>query len=313
MPFRFPVQYVIRPSLDFRGYAGQVASGVIRPGDSVVALPSGRTSRVESIVTWDGNLAEAFAPMSVTLTLEDELDISRGDMLARAGEPPPELARSVDASIVWMNEASLELGRPYIVKQTTRQVRASFRKIRYRVDINTLAHEATRELRLNEIGVVALELQRPLCFDPYTANRVTGSFIVIDPITNATLGAGMLLGHSADERSRGSVTGLERAQRSGHDPAIVGVPGRDDVAHALERALFDQGCAVAVAPDRPTAQALKSAGLIAICTAPDGGGASIVLTHRSAQIDDAVEELLQALDSFGVLHHGDGFSGGEGI
>ena len=313
LTFRFPVQYVIRPSLDFRGYAGQIASGAVRPGDAVVALPSGRASRVASIVTWDGHLDEAFAPMSVTITLDDELDISRGDMLVRAEEPAPTLARSVDASIVWMNEAALELGRPYIVKQTTRQVRASFRKIRHRVDVNTLAHEATRELRLNEIGVVAIELQRPLCFDAYAENRVTGSFIVIDPISNATLGAGMLLGVSADDRTRGHVTLIERAQRCGHDPAIIDVPGREDVAQALERVLFDQGCAVAIAHDRHTAQALKSAGLIAICTAPDAGGAGIALTHRSAQIDDAVEELLQALDSFGVLHHGDGFSGGEGI
>ena len=313
LPFRFPVQYVIRPSLDFRGYAGQVASGAVRAGDAVKVLPSGRASRVQSVVTYDGNLDEALAPMSVTLTLEDELDISRGDMLVRADEAAPAAGRSVDATVVWMNESPLELGRPCIIKHTTRQVRASFRKIRYRVDINSMGREAARELRLNEIGVVALELQRPLFFDPYRDNRATGGFIVIDPITNATLGAGMIAGVSADERGHGRVTARERAMRSGHDPAIIGVPGRDDVAHALERALFDQGCAVAVAADRATAQALKSAGLIAICTAADGGGATIALGNRAANLDDAVEELLHALDAYGVLHQGDGFLEGEGI
>jgi sulfate adenylyltransferase large subunit len=311
--FRFPVQYVIRPTLDFRGYAGQVSSGTIRPGDPIRVLPSGRTSRVRSIVTYEGDVAEAFAPMSVTLTLEDELDISRGDLLARADEPAPVGGRSVDATVVWMNDAALELGRPYIIKQTTRQVRAGFRKIRWRVDVNTLAHEAARELRLNEIGVVALELQRPLFFDPYRDNRITGSFIVIDPITNVTLGAGMITGASVDMSGGGRVTVRDRALRLGHDPAIVAVPSRQDVALALERALFDQGCWVAVTHSWATAQTLKAAGLIAICTAADAAAAGIALTHRAAQVEDAVEELLQALDSYGVLHHGEGFSEGEGI
>src|SRR5215469_5760596 len=189
---RFPVQYVIRPNLDFRGFAGQVASGVIRHGDSVTVLPSGRSSRVKSIVTRDGDLEEAFTPMSVTVCLEDEIDISRGDMLVHS----PNLAhagRRFDATIVWMNQKPLVPNRPYVIKQATQVAQARVREIRSRIDVNTLERQEADELGLNEIGVVAVEAQRPLFFDPYRRNRGTGSFILIDPITNETLGAGMIL------------------------------------------------------------------------------------------------------------------------
>ena len=213
---RFPVQYVIRPDLHFRGYAGQVASGIVRPGDTVKVLPSGWTTRVKSIVTWDGELPQAFTPLSVTLCLEDELDISRGDMLVAAGPEgfpegarPPAVSNRLEATVVWMNQKPLQPERPYLVKHTTQQVRGRVREIRHRVDVDTLRHESAAELRLNEIGVVELETHRPLFFDPYRQNRATGSFILIDPVTNETMGAGMIskalsaTGESAADSGRG--------------------------------------------------------------------------------------------------------------
>ena len=237
---RFPVQYVIRPNLDFRGFAGQVASGVIRRGDPVTVLPSGRTSRVKSIVTWDGDLEEAFAPMSVTVCLEDEIDISRGDMLAPLSDPP-QTGRRFEATVVWMNEKPLEPHRPYLLKQTTQMVQSRVREIRHRVDINTLGHQRASQLHLNEIGVVTLEAQRPVFFDPYRKNRTTGSFIVIDPITNETLGAGMIIGPDT-WRPSGPVTTAERVARIGHRPFVVRLVNTDqETARRIERQLFDQG------------------------------------------------------------------------
>ncbi|HVW00845.1 MAG TPA: sulfate adenylyltransferase subunit CysN, partial [Planctomycetaceae bacterium] len=166
--FRFPVQTVIRPNLDFRGFAGQIASGTVRRGDAVRVLPSGRLSRIRSIVTWEGELEEAFAPMSVTLCLEDEVDISRGDMLVADGEEPHS-GRRFAAEMVWMNEKPLEPNRPYLLKHTTQVVNARIR---------------VGALSLNEIGPVSVETQRPLFFDAYRKNRATGAFILIDSISN---------------------------------------------------------------------------------------------------------------------------------
>ena len=237
---RFPVQYVIRPNLDFRGFAGQVASGVIRRGDPVTVLPSGRTSRVKSIVTWDGDLEEAFAPMSVTVCLEDEIDISRGDMLAPLADPP-QTGRRFEATVVWMNEKPLEPHRPYLLKQTTQMVQGRVREIRHCVDINTIGHQRASQLHLNEIGVVSVEAQRPVFFDPYRKNRATGSFIVIDPITNETLGAGMIIGPDT-WRPSGPVTPAERVARIGHRPFVVRLVNTDqETAQRIERQLFDQG------------------------------------------------------------------------
>jgi bifunctional enzyme CysN/CysC len=191
--FRFPVQYVVRPDLNFRGYAGQVASGIIKPGDPVVALPGGQTSRVKSIVAYEGELSCAFPPMSVTVCLEDEIDISRGDMLV----PPSHLPHAVhrlDARLVWMSNQPLELGRGYLLKHTTQAVRATVAALRYRININTLEKEQTGGLGLNDIGAVVIETQRPIFCDPYRRNRTTGSFILIDPMTNATVAAGMITG-----------------------------------------------------------------------------------------------------------------------
>ncbi|HEY2362120.1 MAG TPA: sulfate adenylyltransferase subunit CysN [Candidatus Angelobacter sp.] len=246
--FRFPVQYVVRPDASFRGFAGQIASGVVRPGDVVTALPSGRQSRVESIATYDGELGEAFAPMSVTLKLADEIDLSRGDMLVR--QDIPHVAKRFEATVVWMHAQPLTVGKNYLVKQTSRQVRGRVTKIIHRVDIQSLQPEQAEQLQMNDIATVEVETNSPLFFDSYRQNRTTGSFIVIDPLTNATLGAGMIQGPvlgSADAlplpqaHSENLVTNLERYQRHGHYPAIFSTTGRAALAKRLERALFEKG------------------------------------------------------------------------
>ena len=265
---RFPVQYVIRPNLDFRGFAGQIASGVIRRGDAVTVLPSGRCSRVQSIVTWDGELPEAFAPMSVTVCLEDEIDISRGDMLALVSNLP-HASQRFEATVVWMNQQPLAPNRTYLIKQTTQVTQARVREIRYRIDVNTLAHQPVSELELNAIGVVSVEAQRPLFFDPYRQNRATGSLILIDPITNETLGAGMILQPQAAPASLGRVTDAERRAARGHGPLAICLPdGRADLARSLERRLFAHGYAVHVIENpehlREAVRTTLAAGLIAV-------------------------------------------------
>jgi sulfate adenylyltransferase large subunit len=190
-PFRLPIQRVIRPDQDYRGFAGQIASGSIWPGDRVIALPSGRTSRVKSITTFDGDLLRAVAPMSIAVTLEDELDISRGEMLAAAHQPPA-VAANFFADLVWMDAQPLDLGKSYLLKHTSQTVKARVRAIRHRVNMQTLDHEPAATLELNSIGKVELEATRPLFLDTYAAHRHTGSFILIDAVSHATVAAGMV-------------------------------------------------------------------------------------------------------------------------
>jgi len=189
--FRFPVQRVLRPDHTFRGYAGQIASGVIRPGDEVAVLPASRRTRVTRIVTYDGDLTLACAPMSVTLALADEIDISRGDLIA-AGTPPS-ASRRIRATLVWMNERPLDLSRRYLLKHTTRTVPAEIASVRHRLDIGTLEPEPASTLEMNQIGMVEIAAAQPLHFDSYFSNPRTGSFIVIDAATNATAAAGMIV------------------------------------------------------------------------------------------------------------------------
>ena len=250
--FRFPVQRVVRPDQTFRGYAGQVVSGSVRPGDAIVAFPSGQRSRVESIETFDGPLQEAVAPMSVTLTLKDELDISRGDMIASA-QKLPEVTRQFDASVVWLNEQPLDPAKTYIVKHTAQSVAAEVKAIKHRVNITTLEHETVDRLEMNAIGVLRIETSRPIYFDAYSENRATGSFILLDPATNATVGAGMILAAVQAERTRrtvelgtGRVTAAERIARYRHSGATVALGHREQLAWVLERRLFDRGCAVVI-------------------------------------------------------------------
>lgn len=189
---RFPVQWVIRPHQDYRGYAGQVAGGVLRPGDEVVVLPSGRTTRIAAIDTLDGEVEAAYPPMSVTLRLEDDVDVSRGDMISHPGEAPHEL-RHVEADICWMSDQPLVPRGRYLLKHTTRTVKAIVHEVRSRVDVHTLEpHPDGGGLGLNDIGRVVLRVSQPLAGDDYRKNRVTGSFVLIDEATNDTVGAGMI-------------------------------------------------------------------------------------------------------------------------
>jgi len=275
---RFPVQYVIRPHLNFRGFAGTVASGVVRVGDEVMAVPSGRKSKVTSIVTYDGDLTEAFAPMSVALTLADEVDVSRGDMLVHPGNVP-RVDRTVEAMVVWMVEEPLVPGKTYTIKQTTRVAAGVVNTLRYRVDVNTLHRQDAPVLKMNEVGRVTLSLNQPLAFDPYRKNRATGAFIFIDRLTNSTVGAGMIIdreanlgfgqdhwSHTTEEDERetvaGEVTTAERSARYGQQPATILLTGltgagKTTIAHALERKLFASGRAVAVLDGRQMRQGIS--------------------------------------------------------
>jgi sulfate adenylyltransferase subunit 1 len=249
---RFPVQYVIRPDATFRGFAGQVAGGVVQPGDTVMALPSRQTTQVKSIVTFGGKLDAAVFSQSVTLQLVDEIDLSRGDMLVSPGAPPS-VSSCFSATVVWLNATPLQLDRTYLVKHTTRQVKAKVRRIQYRVDVNTMEHESVQELGMNGIAVLELETSSALFFDGYHESRTTGSFILMDPLSNATVGAGMIredlakpqpVGNEPGKQplrvGRSPVSAQERMDRHGHRPSIVLIPD-DLVSEGADRALFETG------------------------------------------------------------------------
>jgi sulfate adenylyltransferase large subunit len=342
---RFPVQYVVRPSLDFRGYAGQVASGFIRRGDRVMVLPSGRTSKVRSIVTFDGDLEEAHAPQSVTVCLEDEIDISRGDMLVKPSRMP-HVSRRFEATVVWMHAEAMQLDRPYLVKHTTQQVRANVTQLHHRVNINDLAKIPAGTLELNEIGVVSIETHRPLFFDAYRKNRGTGAFILIDPVSNLTVAAGMIAERVVrEDRSRKALAGVEfersrltpaeRWERAGHRPATIWLTARTDVAYLLERELFDRGCNVHVLADDVESHFLPelakisaAAGLITICTiASDedgerdralelvGGDQFVAIDPQTLSTKDieATDQIMRLLESRGLVRPDDRGVGGDGI
>ncbi|MBL7494962.1 sulfate adenylyltransferase subunit CysN [Frankia sp. CNm7] len=248
-PFRLPVQWVNRPNLDFRGFAGQIAGGTIRPGDRVRALPSGQESTVTRIVTADGDLAEAYAGQSVTISLADEIDVSRGDVLA-AADSPAEVADQFECHLVWMSTEPMLPGRPYLLKLGTRTVNATLAQPKYKVNVNTLEHTAAKTLELNEIGVANLSVDRPVPFDPYTANRHTGGFILVDKYTHATVAAGLL--HFALRRAHNihwqavEVNKQARALRKGQKPAVVWFTGlsgagKSTIANLVEKQLHDQG------------------------------------------------------------------------
>ncbi len=195
--FRFPVQWVCRPQTeehhDFRGFAGRIEAGEVAVGDEITVLPSGQRSRVKRIYTYDGDLLTASAPQSVTLTLEDEIDISRGDMLVRGGTHAARVEKEFEATLCWLSETPLDKSRKYLVKHTTRTVKSVFSRLDYRVDVNTLERGAADRLDMNDIARVAIKVQQPLVFDRYDVDRATGSFIVIDEATNNTVGAGMIV------------------------------------------------------------------------------------------------------------------------
>jgi len=247
-PFRFPVQRVLRPDHTFRGFAGQIASGTIRPGDKITVHPSNRSAHIARIVTFDGDLAEAVAPQSVTLVLDRELDISRGDLIV-AAEAPATVAKSAQAALVWMDQTPLELHRRYLLKHTSHTVPAFISSIRHRTDIATLKHENTRTLEMNGIGEVNLDLLRPIAFDLYGENRSTGAFILIDAATNSTVAAGMIRaafvdtpdGEADEAAASRPVSASERSARWGHQGGVLELTGPAEVIDAVERSLFAVG------------------------------------------------------------------------
>jgi bifunctional enzyme CysN/CysC/sulfate adenylyltransferase subunit 1 len=249
---RFPVQYVIRPDASFRGFAGQLVSGELRAGTSVVALPSGVKTRVQSLVAFEDEVEVARPGNAITVTLEDEIDLSRGDMLV-AEEHLPSADTAFQATLVWMHPEPLDPHKIYVIKHTTRTVRGRVNHIRYRVDVNTLEHVPASRLDMNEIAAVDVKTTLPLFFDPYKTNRTTGSFILIDPLTNVTVGAGVIeravpkhssRSHAADRKRS---TKEERILRFGHPSAAVWVQGRPHVAELVERQMFDEGWHVQMA------------------------------------------------------------------
>jgi bifunctional enzyme CysN/CysC/sulfate adenylyltransferase subunit 1 len=273
-PMRFPVQLVLRPDASFRGFAGQVARGTLRAGDRVMALPSRRESTVRRIVTYDGDLAAASYPQSVTVELDDEIDLSRGEMLVEsdAGEALPEVSNRFRAMVVWMHEEPLVVGRTYFAKHTTRTVRATVRKIGYRVDVNTLDHLNSDAIAMNEIAEVEFETNLPLFFDSYRACRWTGSLILIDALTNATVGAAMIVGPVAAAASFASTETTEASLGDARRPALILLPGRAELVERVRDALVARGERAVVIDDSLIADsavtavvhALDLAGVIAV-------------------------------------------------
>jgi len=248
-PYRFPVQWVNRPNLDFRGFSGTIASGTVRPGDRVTVAESGRETSVARIVTYDGDLAEAGAGQAVTLTLTDEVDIARGDLLA-APTARPEVADQFAAHVLWMGDEALFPGRPYLMKIGARYVPVRVTALKHKVDVDTLEHLAGRSLALNEIGVCNLSTSTPIAFDAYADNRETGAFILIDRYTNATVGAGMIdfgLRRAANIHRQALLVGRADHERlNGHKPAVLWFTGlsgsgKSTIANLVERELHERG------------------------------------------------------------------------
>ncbi|SMO52638.1 sulfate adenylyltransferase subunit CysN [Gracilimonas mengyeensis] len=262
--FRFPVQYVIRPHQNFRGFSGRIASGHIRPGDEIKVLPSGLTSKVKEVVTREGNLEIAYPGDSVTLTTEDEIDISRGDMIVRKDNVPT-VRNNFEAYVCWMNEKPLEPGKQYVLQHTTRTTQVFAEEIVYRMNVDSLNREEAGSLELNEIGRVKLTTSQPLFFDAYQINKKTGSFIIIDPTTNVTVGAGMMRAGSTvskEEETNNSelstqhspnvvwedwnIPREEREKRHGHKAQLIWLTGisgagKSTIARAAEQKLWEQG------------------------------------------------------------------------
>lgn len=297
--FRLPVQYVNRPDLDFRGFAGTIAAGTIKPGDTVRALPSGLSSTVERIVTFDGDLDAAFPGQAITLTLTDEIDVSRGDMLVGAKDAPL-VSQAFNAKVVWMHDAALIPGRQYDFKIGTQSATGTFSALHRQIDVNTLVDSRAEELPLNGIGDVTIQLNKPVVTDPYGQIAGTGAFIVIDRLSNVTVGAGMIEA-AAQSRDNHPVTEAERAARYRQKPVSVVLDVEDAAERAveLERALYDLGhTSVIIRPEDALAVApyIEAAGLIAIIagktdapfgfTVEDAAPAAVIALLRQHDILD---------------------------
>jgi sulfate adenylyltransferase subunit 1 len=292
---RMPVQYVNRPNLDFRGFCGTIASGIFHQGDNITVLPSGKTSTIKSIVTYDGELQEAFPPMAVTFTMEDEIDISRGDMIT-SSDNLPAVADIFNATIVWMTEKPMTPGRQYYIKLATRNVSGSISKIQHRIDVNTLEHHQAEELKLNEIGLCTVAVNAPVVFDAYKDNKGTGAFIIIDRLTNVTIGAGMITG-DADVETLNHVSPEERASRFGQNAVAIGLTGENNLhcAYQLERKLFDTGHAATIIENQLESldtliSAVKHAGLI--CLVPnDTADCDLTFDTDTINVNDIYAQL----------------------
>ena len=288
--FRFPVQYVNRPNLDFRGFCGTVALGDVSVGDTIVALPSGKSSTVKEIVTFDGNLERAVAGQAVTLTLNDEIDISRGNVLVRADQAEPFISRSVNATVVWMADQPLVIGKLYNLKVGTQTVPAKVTAINYRTNVNTLEKAQVESLELNSIANVTVEFDAPVVFDRYQDSRYTGSFIFIDRLNNVTIGAGMVEESVEWTVHTNPVTAEARAARLGQKPASITVSEAAlENAQVLENLLLQQGV-VAIAKaglDAAQVALLRETGIAVITTVAEGTDVTFTV--------DAVEELAEKI------------------
>ena len=304
---RFPIQRVLRPHQDFRGFAGQIAAGTVRPGDEILALPSGRRTRVRSINTWEGDLALAHAPQSVVLTLEDEVDLSRGEMIAAVAAPPHKTTR-FNATIVWMQNKPLEPGATYLLKHTTQTVRAQVAEIRSRIDVVNLAEGEAEQLGLNDIGEIVLETSRPILADLYRDNRTTGSFILIDAASNATAGAGMIRSISDVAAQTHPIAGL------------LTIGNRPQLAAQLEQALLQAGALVLRTRVAATAQLLAFVRLGAFVIVESDAAAPITFARADAlnvnptSIESVdAEQIVNEIDRIGTLPTGDENDNGLGI
>ncbi|TNC80072.1 MAG: sulfate adenylyltransferase subunit CysN [Oleiphilus sp.] len=304
--FRLPIQYVNRPNLNFRGFCGTIASGTVKPGDRLMALPSGKSSTVKSIVTYEGELDEAFVDQAVTLTLNDEIDISRGDMLVKP-ENQPLMGSAFSAHVVWMAEEPIQPGKLFDIKLGSKVASGSIQKIEHTIDVNTMEKSAADQLDLNSIALCDLHMNQTLAFDPYDKNWATGAFIVIDRLTNVTVGAGMIVDKLADNAADNwePVTDAERRARLQQVPAIVACTGTagEVLAQAVERKLFNLGRTAVVIGNQAAdddagrlqiAQALKNAGLLAIVTLEKPDQAADTLL--SAADDGDIVAQVAALD-----------------
>lgn len=271
--FRFPVQYVNRPNLDFRGFCGTIAAGIVRKGDAITALPSGKTSKVKAIVTSEGELEEAFPPMAITLTLEDEIDVSRGDMLAHSDDLPL-ISNKFNAKIVWMTEQAMTVGKQYYIKVGTKLINGSVSKINHRIDVNTLEESDAEELNLNEIGHCDVTLTASIPFDSYKLSQGSGAFIIIDRLSNVTVAAGMIIGAIENDELL-PVTEEERIARYGQQSFTACLTGENNsqTAREVERLLFDMGHACVVLDENELAgniveisNLLNDAGFICLCS-----------------------------------------------
>lgn len=308
-PFRMPVQTAIRPHLGYRGFAGQIAAGVLEKGAPVMVMPSGQASTVAGIDLFDAELDQAGPPLSVTVRLADEIDVSRGDVLCDP-KASPSVSRHVEAMVIWMNQRPLDPGRSYLIKHTTQITRAFVDEVVCGVDLHTLEESSIETLGLNDIGKLRLTTNRALVFDPYTENRTTGAFILIDSVTNETVAAGMILGVQSKSRAEGpatEVSAAEREERLRQKGAVVRVTAGDAeraklFAYALERRLFDLDYLPAVA--REDAGALAKAGLIAIIPATERGEGLVLEIPADASVEDregVAEELVEALRAAALL------------